>query len=76
MVGRRASSHLVEARQVGAAGGSGSMHTPATASRNILKHEAITFRTKTKRRELLVLPASEPLRVLDYPHTFLSANVA
>lgn len=44
--------------------------------RNILKHGAITFRTKTKRREVLVLPKLTATRVLDYPRFFLPAKAA
>jgi hypothetical protein len=49
---------------------------PQPRRRNILKHGAITFRTKTKRREPLVLLSLVPLRVLDYPRFFLPAETA
>ena len=49
---------------------------PQPRRRNILKHGAITFRTKTKRREALVLPKLAATRVLDYPRFFLPAKGA
>jgi hypothetical protein len=49
---------------------------PQPRRRNILKHGAITFRTKTKRREPLVLLELVPLRVLDYPRFFRAAETA
>jgi hypothetical protein len=49
---------------------------PQPRRRNILKHGAITFRTKSKRREPLVLWELVPLRVLDYPRFFLPAETA
>jgi hypothetical protein len=47
---------------------------PQPHRRNILKHGAITFRAKTKRREPLVPRELVPLRVLDYPRFFLPAE--
>jgi len=49
---------------------------PQPRRRNILKHGAITFRTKTKRHEALVLPKLTATRVLDYPRFFLPAKGA
>jgi hypothetical protein len=49
---------------------------PQPCRRNILKHGAITFRTKTKRGEPLVLPKLTATRVLDYPRFFLPAKAA
>jgi hypothetical protein len=47
---------------------------PQLRRRNILKHGAITFCTRTKRREPLVLPKLPAARVLDYPRLFLPAK--
>lgn len=49
---------------------------PQPRRRNILKHGAITFRTKTKRQEQLILPPLTAARVLDYPRFFLPAKAA
>jgi len=49
---------------------------PQPRRRNILKHGAITFRTKTKRHERLVLPKLTATRVLDYPRFFLPVKAA
>ena len=49
---------------------------PQPRRRNILKHGALVFVTKTKRRERLVLPKLTALRVLDYPSFFLPPGAA
>jgi hypothetical protein len=49
---------------------------PQPRRRNILKHGAITFCTKSKRGEHLVLPRLVATRVLDYPRFFLPAKAA
>ena len=49
---------------------------PQPRRRNIIKHGAITFRTKTKRHAALVLPKLTATRVLDYPRFFLPAKGA
>jgi hypothetical protein len=49
---------------------------PQPRRRNILKHGAIVFRTKTKQRKSLVLPKLTTTRVLDYPRFFLPPKPA
>jgi hypothetical protein len=49
---------------------------PQPRRRNILKHGALTFVTRTKRREALVLPKLTAVRVLDYPRFFNAAQAA
>jgi Transposase DDE domain len=49
---------------------------PQPRRRNILKHGALTFVTRTKRREALVLPKLTAVRVLDYPRFFTAAQAA
>jgi hypothetical protein len=49
---------------------------PQPRRRNILKHGAITFVTRTKRQESTHLPKLPPLRVLNYPRSFLPEKVA
>jgi hypothetical protein len=49
---------------------------PQPRRRNILKQGAISFRTRSKRGERLVLPRLAAARVLDYPRFFLPANAA
>ena len=48
---------------------------PQPRRRNILKHGAIMFRTKTKQGQTLVLNMCVALRVLDYLHFFLPTGV-
>jgi hypothetical protein len=49
---------------------------PQSRRRNILKHGAMTFATKTKQGHRLVLPSLIAVRVLDYPRFFLPATAA
>lgn len=47
---------------------------PQPRRRNVLKHGAITFRTRCKRRLKSLLPKLPAVRVLDYPRFFLPAK--
>jgi hypothetical protein len=49
---------------------------PQPRRRNVLKHGAMVFRTKTKQRKSLVLPKLTATRVLDYPRFFLPPKSA
>jgi hypothetical protein len=49
---------------------------PQPQRRNILKHGAITFRTRSKQQLPSSLPALPAARVLDYPRSFLPAKAA
>lgn len=49
---------------------------PQPRRRNVLKHGAITFRTRSKRGLSTLLPKLPAVRVLDYPRFFLPTKAA